>query len=208
MAIDAFVDSQSLNNDLTSIADKIREKRNLSSSVKLTFPTDFVDEIANINPFIIGTRSTITDNGEYQASDDSLDGYSSITVNVHPGQLAPIDFDNDLGYVMNGAWIRGGDTVSYSDIYEIEADKNYLIMIGGTIGTRFRVMFTTVNINETEEARVSGTQIINTNNPKPYSNKGFTSVESGYVIIQKDNAGTAGLKSYLFDVSKLPNDST
>ena len=202
MAIDSFVDSTQLNNNLTSIADVIRTKRGLSSSTKLTFPADFITEISLINPFILGPK-TITANGTYNPLDDNLDGYNSISANINPGLITPMDFDNSLGYVQNGKWTRGGTTVSYSDIYEVEANKNYFLSLGGIVGTRFRVMFTTVNINETQLNEVIGTQIINTGNPSPYSCKMFSTIEDGYVIIQKDNQGTAGLKSYLYDVILL-----
>ncbi len=202
MSINAFVDSDLLNTNLTSIADAIRDRRGLTSSTKLTFPTDFISEINQINPYVLGSK-TITSNGIYNPLDDNLDGYNSISSNINPGLITPIDFDNSLGYVTRGKWVRGGDTVSYSDIYEVEANKNYLIMFGEVVGTRFRVMFTTVNINETQLNEVIGTQIINTNDPAPYSLKTFTSAESGYVIIQKDNQGTPNIKSYLYDLILL-----
>ena len=205
MHINAFVDSNLLNTNLTSIADAIRDRRELTSSTKLTFPTDFISEINQINPYVLGSK-IITSNGTYNPLDDNLDGYNSISIVVHPGLIYPIDFDNSLGYVTSGKWVRGGTTVSYSDIYEIEGNKNYLIMVGGIVGTRFRVMFTTVNINKTQLNEIVGTQIINTNNPVPYFSKSFTSTESGYVIIQKDNQGVAGIKSYLYDLTLLPDE--
>ena len=205
MSINAFVDSNLLNTNLTSIADAIRDRRGLTSSTKLTFPTDFISEINQINPYVLGSK-IITSNGTYDPLDDNLDGYDYVSVNINPGLIAPIDFDNSLGYLSNREWVRGGDTVSYSDIYEIEADKNYLIMVGGIVGTRFRVMFTTVNINETQLARVPGTSIAYLNNPSQYYGKSFTSTESGYIIIQKDNQDVAGIKSYLYDLTLLPDD--
>jgi hypothetical protein len=205
MSITSLVDSVQLDSDLTSIANTIRDKRDLPSSTKLTFPTDFITEIDLINPYILGSK-TITANGTYNPLDDNLDGYSSLLMAVHPGLIAPMDFDNSLGYVQNGKWTRGGTTVSYSDIYEVEANKNYFLSLGGTVGTRFRAIFTTTNINETELARVSGTAIIYTNDPPSYSSKAFSTIEDGYVIIQKDNQGTAGLKSYLYDLVLLPDE--
>lgn len=167
MPINAFIDSNLLNTNLTSIADAIRDRRELTSSTKLTFPTDFISEINQINPYVLGSK-IITSNGIYNPLDDNLDGYNSISIVVHPGLIYPIDFDNSLGYVTSGKWVRGGTTVSYSDIYEIEGNKNYLIMVGGIVGTRFRVMFTTVNINETQLNEIVGTQIINATNPVQY----------------------------------------
>lgn len=207
MPINAFVDSNLLNTNLTSIADAIRDRRGLTSSTKLTFPTDFISQIDQINPYTIDGPKNIISNGIFNAQDDNLDGYSNIIINVHPGIIAPIDFDNSLGYVANGTWTRGGTTVSYSDIYEVEADVNYIIMIGSIVGTRFRVMFSTININDTQAATVKGISIQHLNDPSPYTFKSFKSTENGYVTIQKDNQGISGIPSYLFKTRLIIPDN-
>ena len=207
MPIDAFVNSTQLDSDLTLIANTIRNKRELPSSNKLSFPTDFISEIDQINPYTIDGPKNIISNGVFNAQSDNLDGYSNIMIDVHPGLIAPIDFDNSLGYVSNGTWTRGGTTVSYSDIYEVEADTKYVIMIGSVAGTRFRAMFSTININDTQAATVKGTTIYNLNNPSPYTSKVFSSTEAGYVTIQKDNQGVSGIPSYLFKIQLIIPDN-
>lgn len=47
-------------------------------------PEDIAEAISNISTARLGTR-VITKNGTYNASDDGLDGYSSVTVNVQGG---------------------------------------------------------------------------------------------------------------------------
>ena len=64
---------------LTSIANAIRTKG--GTSAQLEFPTEFVDAIDNISTATLGTK-TVTANGTYNASSDSLDGYSQVTVNI------------------------------------------------------------------------------------------------------------------------------
>ena len=99
MSITSLVDSVQLDSDLTSIANTIRDKRDLPSSTKLTFPTDFITEIDLINPYILGSK-TITANGIYDPLDDNLDGYDSVLMAVHPGLITPeeveIAIDNDV----------------------------------------------------------------------------------------------------------------
>ncbi len=207
MPIDAFVNSTQLDADLTLIADTIRNKRDLPSSNKLLFPTDFVSEIDQINPYSINGPKNITLNGIFNAQDDNLDGYSSITIDVHPGLITPIDFDNSLGYVSSGTWTRGGSTVSYSDIYEVEANTKYIIIIGSVTGTRFRAMFSTININDTQEATVKGINIYHLNDPPSYTSRIFNSTEAGYIIIQKDNQGVSGIPSYLFKIQLMIPDN-
>jgi len=69
---------------------------------------------------------------------------------------------------------------------------------GGTVGTRFRAMFATVDVTQAT-GNVAGVSIRNTNNPTPYSNAAYTAEEDGYIIVAKDNVGTSGLKSYVYD---------
>lgn len=85
MSADKLVDSTQLDADLTSVANAIRTKGGTSAS--LTFPSDFVSAINAISG---GGGSTlisksITANGTYNATDDSADGYSQVTVNVPTG---------------------------------------------------------------------------------------------------------------------------
>lgn len=68
--------------DLTSVAEAIRTKGGTSAS--LSFPDEFLSAISAIptgEPPTLVTKA-ITANGTYDASDDSADGYSSVTVNV------------------------------------------------------------------------------------------------------------------------------
>ena len=202
----SFIDSAKLNSDLTSIANKIRQKLNNNNT--LSFPQDFISGINQINPFILGTQY-FDQNGTYNASNYNLDGFSEIEINSFPGIVSPIAYDDSTGYVYADQWRWGGDTVSYSDIYEVEANKSYMLLLGGIVGTRFRSIFTTVNILEIpEEERtsannISGIRVVYTANPEPYSSANFKSTEDGYILVTKDNAGTSGLYSYLIDIQKL-----
>lgn len=68
--------------DLTSVADAIRTKGGTSSS--LEFPSGFITAIQNIPSGGSATliAKSITANGTYNASSDSADGYSQVTVAV------------------------------------------------------------------------------------------------------------------------------
>lgn len=68
--------------ELTSIANAIRTKGGTSSD--LVYPDGFISAISNIPSGGGSTLITksITENGTYNASSDSADGYSSVTVNV------------------------------------------------------------------------------------------------------------------------------
>lgn len=149
---------------------------------------------------VLGTR-TIAFNGTVNAASDNLDGYSSVTTNVHPGILEPYIEDLTTGYVDTGVWKPGG-TNCYSDVYAVEASTAYIIALGDTVGTRFRAMFCTEDPSEAT-GDITGTNITNTNNPAHYVYRTFQPAEDGFFIIQKDNAGTANLKTFVFSLPDL-----
>lgn len=149
---------------------------------------------------------TITANGTYRAADENADGYADVTSEVHPGQLFPHAYDLSTGYVMNGAWIPGGDTVNYSDVYEIRAGEVYIIIFGSTVGTRFRCMFSEADTSIAEE-KVQGKSVANISNPVPYAHTIFKPPSDGFITITKDNAGTANLKTYVFGILSLIDEN-
>ena len=81
--------------DLTSVANAIRTKGGTSSP--LSFPDGFVDAIGDISGGGSATLITksITANGTYNASSDSADGYSSVTVAV-PSRLIMGTFESEV----------------------------------------------------------------------------------------------------------------
>lgn len=145
---------------------------------------------------------TISESGTYTASDDHVFGYSQIIANFGGDPLPTHFFDLDTGYVYNGSWMLGGSTVSYSDVYEVEADKHYLMMLGEDIGTRFRALFTSEDTS-TATHDIHGTMIVNSNSPSAYLGVFFAPDQDGYLTITKDNAAKANIKTYVFDLRKL-----
>ena len=116
--------------------------------------------------------------------------------------LEPHYFDLDTGYVYTNSWRIGGDTVNYSDVYQIEAGKSYLLALGATVGSRFRAIFTTQDTS-VATSNVTGTSIANIADPSAYAVKTYTATENGYITITKDNAGTPNIKTYVFCVEDL-----
>ena len=153
-------------------------------------------------PGFVLIPKTASENGIYRAVADGANGYSVVTVDVHAGLLTPYFFDMDTGYVERGEWHVGSATVCYADVYEVESGKSYLVMEGGTVGTRFRAMFS-VEDTTTATDTVIGTSITNTSNPPPYAFRTFTAPSDGFITIMKDNAGRSGLKTFVFDLHGL-----
>ena len=145
---------------------------------------------------------TVTENGAYRAADDGADGYSEFTAKVHAGLLTPHCFDLSGGYVQSGVWTVGSDTVCYSDVYRVSAGTAYLISLGGVVGTRFRSMLSAEDTSVAVD-RVVGKTIYNGNNPAPYARVTYVPDSDGFITIAKDNAGIAGLRTYVFDLAAL-----
>ena len=113
--------------------------------------------------------------------------------------LEPIEYDYNIGYVSRGTWTWEDPTQTYQDIYEVENGVSYFLTLGGNVGTRFRAMTTDVDIRTiTSTGKVTGTQVVDLNNPASYRNVTFTSTIDGYLIIGKDNIGKSGIFTYLY----------
>ena len=107
------------------------------------------------------------------------------------------EYDYNIGYVNSGSWIYENPTNTYSDIYTVKGNEFYLISLGATVGTRFRAMFTTTDVRTKSSGTVSGSQIINTNNPSSRACVIYKMPSDGYIVIAKDNIGVSGLKTYV-----------
>lgn len=152
-------------------------------------------------------QKNITSNGTFTPSTDNADGYSGLTVDVRPGLMTPMAFDLATGYVYNGSWMLGGSTVNYSDVYEVEAGKKYLISLGATVGSRFRSLFTEQNTVDAT-ATITGTTVSNVSGPAAFATATYTPSTDGYLTITKDNAGLANIKTYVYDLEALLNGDT
>lgn len=112
--------------------------------------------------------------------------------------MQPYIFDLNLGYISAGKWIYENPTKTYIDIYEVQQGHHYFITLGANVGSRFRAMFSTTDVS-TSTVDVTGTQIINLNNPPQFRNASYLASENGYILIAKDNVGKTNIKSYVYD---------
>lgn len=84
------IDADKFDSDLTMLADGIRAK--LNNKTPLRFPDEMAEAIRTRGATFI--PKTITENGEYNAESEGVDGYSPITVNVR--EKLEGFFDNSL----------------------------------------------------------------------------------------------------------------
>lgn len=116
--------------------------------------------------------------------------------------IKPIEYDYNIGYISAGTWTYENPTRTYTDIYEVKSGHRYFITLGANVGTRFRSMFTTTDIRTVTGGSVTGTQIINLNNPASYRNASYTATADGYILVAKDNVGKTGVISYVYDATE------
>lgn len=115
--------------------------------------------------------------------------------------LDPIEYDYNIGYITNGAWVYENPTNTYTDFYIATANHHYIISLGANVGSRFRSMFTTTDVRTVTSGRVTGIKIVDKNNPPAYDMIKYTPTEDGYILVAKDNVGKSGVFSYVIDVT-------
>ncbi|MBQ3347449.1 MAG: hypothetical protein IJG39_10215 [Synergistaceae bacterium] len=124
-----------------------------------------------------------------------------------PDTISPYIEDFNCGWVGsgNGVWTYEYPTQCYSDIYRVEAGVEYWLTLGDTVGTRFRVMFSTADISNVTSGTVAGVAVnkSNYNNQAPHLCLSYTPSSDGFLIIQKDNDGTSGIKTFLYYADDL-----
>lgn len=119
--------------------------------------------------------------------------------NIFSNRLTAYRTDYSPGGVGNGIWYDTSTwTNCFNDIYQVEANKTYLIKLGSTISNRFRVMFTTVDVTQTP-GEVTGVDILNDNSPVANEQVMYTTSENGYIIIQKTNNSTTGIETFVYE---------
>lgn len=173
--------------------------------------TQYASANVNVQPNL--QSKTITQNGTV-TPDQGYDGLSEVVVNVSGGggdnyfkRLTPIHTDLIGGFVSYGSW-NTGDTTARSDVYAVENGKRYLIMLGATVGNRFRVALfnedpgaVQYNLNGLSVGNIDDSntpyriisdsnlsQLILINNPTHL-----------FLTIGKTNQGVNGIETYVFE---------
>ena len=161
-----------------------------------------------VNKVIYGDATVVDLTGDTITSDKLIKGYTAhdasgaeITGTLASAPLIPLYYDFNCGYVASGTWIYENPTNTYIDIYGVKADHYYLLTLGSNVGSRFRAMFSTINVVD-KTTNVKGTTIINVSNPTALQQLYYTAPSDGYIIIGKDNIGKTGVNTYLYDVTE------
>ena len=140
-------------------------------------------------------------------ADKLLEGFTAhnasgeaITGTMFQVPLDPIAYDYEPGYTANGTFKYENSTNNHSDVYEVKAGHYYALILGETVGTRFRAAVIPSNPVGTL-VDIPGTTVVNKSNPLAYDRIMYTSSTDAYMVVTKDNVSTKGLKSYVFDIT-------
>ena len=140
-------------------------------------------------------------------ADKVLEGFTAhnasgeaITGTMFQVPLDPIAYDYEPGYTANGTFKYENSTNNHSDVYEVKAGHYYALILGETVGTRFRAAVIPSNPVGTL-VDIPGTTVVNKSNPLAYDRIMYTSSTDAYMVVTKDNVSTKGLKSYVFDIT-------
>lgn len=159
---------------------------------KVLVSTSYLSATAN------SIRSILNTNDTYLPSEFS----TAILTSTALLPVKPLYYDYNSGYVAAGTWTYENPTNTYVDIYQVYANHTYYISEGNEVGTRFRVMFTPEDVTQTT-SKITGVNIVNTNNPSKLASTSYTPEQDGFLIVAKDNIGESNLKTYVWDRSNL-----
>ena len=161
-----------------------------------------------VNHVIFGAQTLIDLRNDTVEADKLRSGYTAhdaggnlITGALVSAALEPYVYEHNCGYIASGRWVYENPTQTYIDIYVVEANHRYFITLGAEVGTRFRAMFTTTDISKKTSGSVTGSTVVNVDNPEEFRNVIYTPSSNGYIAIGKDNVGKSGLKTYVYDTT-------
>lgn len=124
---------------------------------------------------------------------------SEIFTNNLQNQIEAYRTDYSPGHVANGTWYNTSTSAScFNDIYQVEANKFYVIKLGSTVSNRFRVMFTTEDVTQAT-SDIVGVNIFMSDSPTAGMLTSYRTLENGYIIIQKTNNSTTGIETFVYE---------
>lgn len=116
----------------------------------------------------------------------------------------PLERDFTGGYIGQAWNPTPGTTTSRLTIYEVQAGHHYLVCIGSTVSSVFRVTAFDRDIRDVT-TQLSGRQIALINsNPPTYSGVYFCnddSTKNAFLVVQTSNVSVSGVTTYLLDIT-------
>ena len=160
--------------------------------------------------------------GQPVSQSDMIDDLPEKVANI-PALEIPIATEVTNGYVYTQGWVYEylDPPMNYANLYRVKAGHTYCITLGETVGTRFRVVNVATDPRECTSGTLPPIDVaynFGKDAPNPYQpmavsftdptddtliNKSapiFYCTQDSYLVIQVDNVGTTGIKTYVFDL--------
>lgn len=189
---------------------RILDSRNLIRSTLVSWGvaanTDLIDDLATKLSGVTNNGAidiSIAEGQTYIVPSGYHDGSGTVVCPKVQKSLTPYAYDFNSGYQNSSSWVYQNPTNTYVDIYTIVSGHVYFVGLGSTVGSRFRIIYTTTDMTELTSGSISGTSVIYKNNPSPYDYATFTAKNDAYLAVSKDNQYVTGLKSYVYDITEL-----
>jgi hypothetical protein len=187
------------------------------ASITIKYNNEIIGELNNLGSLIMKTaghgceydielyyinhcpRSDIASSIIMDSFFEEYEMNASAEIFVANERLTASETDYSYGYVNSGIWYYSASTTTNRvDIYQVEANKTYLIRLGSTVSNRFRVMFTTEDVTQAT-ANVVGYNIYSIDNPSANVAALYTTTENGYIIIGKSNNSTNNIETFVYE---------
>lgn len=169
---------------------------------KKLYTESYIEDIADAIRTKTGGSDTYTVSEMAQAIEDIPSGGGGT-----PTKLTPTYTDFTGGYIdrNSGNWTAQVSANNLNDEYVVSTGHLYIVALDDNTGTRFAVSQFSVDIGASPSTGQKCTSKINAGNdavdPPDYDWITYQATADGYLVIQKDNAGTTGISTYVYDIS-------
>ena len=146
-------------------------------------------------------KQALTAKGETITGTETLEDFATIISNISTGNT-PIEVDWHNGFAYSNYYQYQDNAANSSDIYEVKSGVTYMVILGSTVGNRFRAVTVSTDIrtSRSEGTKITGTLVANyadTQVTAYMKSNPFTPESNGYLVVTKDNAGTLNIPTYL-----------
>lgn len=130
----------------------------------------------------------------------TMSSSSSSSSGVAISGVDPYYQDSYAAHIVENGVYKNYDGDGQIYVFEVTSGTEYMMILGCPTET-FHAMFTTEDVTESDE-EVSGTAIIDTNNPIYFTTARFTPSDNGYLVIEVGRWGETTSKVYVYDAQR------
>lgn len=120
--------------------------------------------------------------------------------------LTPLATDINNGFISGDYFYYSNPNEARTDVYQLEVGETYIILLGSTVGNRFRVVQLPTNpVNATADIIGTAVRTAGADNPTPYESCWFIASHI-YLAIGKTNQNVDNIPTYVIKAADLTGD--